>query len=128
MGHETYRAALKFEAIPFPEKTNYVFTRNRKLRDSQNVRYLSAQIPDFVRRLKRKKGKNIWLAGGGQINTLLLNNDLIDEMILSIHPIVLGSGIPLFAGKPRTTRWELLKTKTFDNGLLQLFYRKVRKP
>ncbi|NEQ55754.1 MAG: dihydrofolate reductase, partial [Leptolyngbya sp. SIO3F4] len=62
--------------------------------------------------------------GGGQLNTLLLNAGLIDTLILSIHPIVLGKGIRLFEGEPLETQFKLTQSEVFDSGLVQVEYRK----
>ena len=61
----------------------------------QDVEFIS-DIIQFVKHLIRSKGKDIWLVGGSDIFSIFLNTSLIDEVILSIHPIVLTKGIPLF--------------------------------
>ena len=81
---------------------------------------MTEDIPGFVRRLKEQPGKTIWLVGGGQINTLMLNAGLIDEIILFIQPIVLGSGLPLFAGEGATTSFKLQSSKADPSGMVQL--------
>jgi dihydrofolate reductase len=85
--------------------------------------FVSSDIVEFVRDLKSQKGKNIWLVGGGQINTLLLNAGLIDEIIVSIHPIILGQGLPVFAGNPREIKFHMADKKTFKSG--QITYHKT---
>jgi dihydrofolate reductase len=75
---------------------------------------------DFVRQLKRQTGEDIWLVGGGQINTLLLNNDLIDKMILTLFPLNLGEGIPLFHGNYTEVNFSTGKSKSYQNGIVQL--------
>jgi dihydrofolate reductase len=76
----------------------YVFTQNAKRAGDQNAEFVSSDVPEFVRKLICSQGRDIiWLVGGADIISILLNAGLVDEIILSIHPIILGSGIiPLF--------------------------------
>ncbi|MCB9290157.1 MAG: dihydrofolate reductase [Lewinellaceae bacterium] len=125
MGHKTYREVLGFD-VPFPYMTtaNYVFSRQKRQPDDNPVHHINDDPAAFVRSLKQQKGGNIWLIGGGQLNTVLLNAGLVDEMILSVIPIVLGEGIPLFAGQPKETKWGLKEHRAFDTGLVQMWYHK----
>ena len=123
MGNATYQQILNFD-IPFPYagKQNIVFTRNNTLEKDDNVRFITKDIPNFVRTLKQELGKDIWLIGGGQINILLFNHGLIDEIIITYIPIVLGEGIPFFGGIANQTTLKLLKTKTFSTGAISMIY------
>lgn len=125
-GGKTYRQALTFGGFPYPGKTNYVFTRTKPQGDRNPVTFISSDIVQFVRSLKHENGKHIWLVGGGEINTILLNAGLIDEMVISIHPVILGDGVPLFRGMPRTTWFRLSDQRVFEGGLLQVTYEKNR--
>ena len=80
MGSLTYRVALSVPDFPYPDKTNYVFTRSPSQPDTEHVRFVSGDIAGFVRSLKEEPGEGIWLVGGGQINTIMLNAGLIDEV------------------------------------------------
>lgn len=124
-GHATYKQTKTFGEFAFPGKTNYIFSRSPQPPDSHPVTFISSDIVEFVRNLKNQNGKNIWLVGGGQINTVMLNAGLIDEMIVSIHPIILGEGLPLFAGKPKETKFKVTAQKTFESGLVQITYCKL---
>ena len=126
MGRKTYDDVLGFD-VPFPYTglTNYVFSRQEREPDHNPVRHITEDPAAFVKGLKAQPGGNIWLIGGGQLNTVLLNARLIDEMILSIIPIVLGEGIPLFGGQPKETKWQLTKHEVFDTGLVQVRYRVI---
>ena len=63
--------------------------------------------------------------GGGEIVKIFLDNYLLDEIIISVHPIVLGEGTPLFVGT-KETKLELTNHKIFENGLVQLHYKVIR--
>ena len=118
MGNITYKQILGFGEFPYPDKANYVFTRGTTT-DTENVQLISGDIAAFVRSLKNRPGKDIWLVGGGQINTVLLNEQLIDEIILTVFPLVLGDGIPLFAPNAKRTQFETVGCQTYETGLIQ---------
>lgn len=120
MGHRTYRAILGFDVpFPYPDKTNYVFSRSATKAKSGDVTFISGDVSAFVHTLKEMPGRDIWLIGGGQINTLLLERGLIDRMILTLIPLLLGQGIPLFHGKAVETAFRPVSGHYFDNGVVQ---------
>lgn len=125
MGNNTYKMVLGFDVpFPYPEKTNYVFTHSQEYKNTEYVSFISEDIAGFVKELKTKPGKDIWLVGGGQINTLLLNNDLIDKMILTLIPIILGEGIQLFNGVAKEVKFDLVESKSYKSGLAQLTFKR----
>lgn len=125
MGNNTYKVMMGFNLpFPYPDKTNYVFTRSPDHQDNEFVKFVSGNIAEFVSELKSRDGKDIWLIGGGQINTLLLKHDLIDKIILTLIPITIGQGIPLFEGNGKETKFTFKTSRSFDSGLVQLTYEK----
>jgi dihydrofolate reductase len=125
VGRKTYDQSLKFDEYPYKGKKVYVFTRRTdRNKNAHYVEYINADIPSFVRGLLLQSvGKDIWLLGGGEIVSILLNADLIDEIILSIHPIILGGkGIPLFSNIKKQVKLQLLESIPFGSGLVQLCY------
>jgi dihydrofolate reductase len=79
-----------------------------------------------VRRLKEEDGGMIWLVGGREISELLIANELVDELIVSIHPKILISGIPLVASKQCAVDLKLVTYEVFKSGLVQLRYEIVK--
>ena len=75
--------------------------------------------------VKSPDGKDIWLIGGGQINSNLLNHQLIDEMQIFVMPVVLGAGIPLFHSLATETTQNLVETKSYSSGVVLLKYQGV---
>jgi dihydrofolate reductase len=71
---------------------------------------------------ENQAGKAIWLMGGGELIREFLAQDLIDEFILSVHPVLLGDGIALFPPGFRKMELKLKQTQQFESGLLQLIY------
>jgi len=120
MGHNTYRIIKGFDQpFPYTDTTNYVFSRSNHHRDTDQVQFISGDIIEFVRELKKEKGKDIWLIGGGQINSLMLNNGLIDQLILTLIPLTLGTGIPLFQGDTKEVKFKPVDGKYYQNGIVQ---------
>ena len=123
MGRKTYAQMIGQWGYPYKEKKAYVFTRSRRTKGNKHVEFISGNIPKFVRELKKKAGLDIWLVGGAEIATILLNARLIDKMHLFIHPMIIGRGIPLFHTIKPLNKLLLVKKKFFDTGLIQLSYR-----
>ncbi|PYJ89742.1 MAG: dihydrofolate reductase, partial [Verrucomicrobia bacterium] len=88
---------------------------------------VSSDAVTFVRKLKEQPGKDICVMGGGELARSLFEAGVIDEMGFNIHPVLLGSGIPLFHEMKRQIDLELLDCKRFKNGCVYVSYR-VRRP
>lgn len=103
----------------------YVITRSPRPKVGRTTFY-TGDPGDLVRQLKSEEGKNIYCDGGAEVIHELLTQDLIDEMIISIVPVIVGNGTRLFKdGRPEMSL-ELVRTETFDTGLTQLHYRRTR--
>jgi len=128
VGRKSYDQSLAFEEYPYKGKKVYVFTRKkvRKNNNEQDVEYIDTNIQDFVTSLTQSIGKDIWLIGGGEIVSVLLNAGLVDEIILSIHPIILGTGIPLLRDIQKEVNLKLENSLSFDSGLTQLYYKVLK--
>ncbi|RAJ87945.1 dihydrofolate reductase [Chitinophaga dinghuensis] len=125
MGNQTYKHVLQLaDPFPYKEKTNYVFTKSANISIAPYVHFVDGDMVRFVKHLKNKPGKDIWLIGGSQINTVLLAADLIDELHIAQFPIVLGAGIPLFGGVQHLRQFELTHLKKNKNGVLELRYKR----
>ena len=134
IGRKTYDGMLAYGQTSYPGAKNYVFTRSKKKCESlrkkiaakkadKNVEVVSADAAQFVRKLKRRKGKGIVVFGGGELAKGLFEDDLIDEVVLDIHPVLLGSGIPLFHEMKRQIDLELLDCRVLKGGYLAVTYR-----
>jgi len=123
MGNETMNFVIN-AGVPYPYKDykSYVITRNPEGKSHPHAEYIS-DWQSTANDLRNAEGKDIWLVGGGQINTLFLEAGLIDEIILTMIPCVLGEGIPLFPAADGLKKFELLETKCFNNGMAQLHYK-----
>jgi len=124
MGNKTYQKVLSFGIdFPYTGKANYVFTRNNELKKDENVQFISSGITDFVKRLKNENGKDIWLIGGGEINSLLLNAGLVDELRLFLMPYIFGKGVTLFGDELEGMEMILDRQKAYSNNVLECIYK-----
>ncbi|HEY6886013.1 MAG TPA: dihydrofolate reductase family protein [Nitrososphaeraceae archaeon] len=124
MGRKTYEQILKSGEYPHKDKKSYVLSQNPKVkRKGQHVEFIYADVMDFIRKnLIQSQDKDIWLVGGSDIISIFLNANLVDEIILSIHPIVIAKGIPLFKNVQKQVNMKLLESIPYENGLMQLHY------
>ncbi len=122
MGNKTYKTSMSLGDFPYKDKKNYVFTKQNIIPQADYVKFINKNIVLFSKDLKTQKGKDIWLIGGTQINELFFNNELIDELILSVMPVTLGNGIPLFTENVKQLKFRLNNEKSYENGVVQLQY------
>jgi dihydrofolate reductase len=123
MGRKTYEQVLGFGNWPYGEKKAYVFTRqNEPLSREKNVEFVSGDIGEFARRLKENTEEDIWLVGGSQLIKVFLEENLVEDMIVFVVPIILGSGIPLFDRIGKEIRFRIINTERYKSGLVRLEY------
>ncbi len=125
MGRKTYEPMLKYsdgKSNPYPNIKTFVFSRTLKQSEHKGVEIVSEDAAEFVRKLKKKKGKDICIMGGGDFGKTLLEAGVIDEIGLNIHPVLLGSGIPVFHEMNRQVNLKLLDCKVFKNGCVVVTY------
>src|SRR5260370_20846269 len=134
IGRKTYDGMIAYGQTFYPGAKNYVFTRSKKQCEAlrkkiaakkadKNVEVVSEDAAQFVRKLKRRKGKGIVVFGGGELAKSLFEDDLIDEVVLNIHPVLLGSGIPLFHEIKRQINLDLHDCRVLKGGYLAVTYR-----
>lgn len=125
MGGRTYREILNMDVIwPYPEQTTYVVS-HYNWGERENIHFISENVIETISELRSRKGKDIWLVGGGELVSMLLAADLIDQMRIIYLPIVLGKGIPLFPEQPKVSQWKLDSCKTYSSGILVSVYAKI---
>jgi dihydrofolate reductase len=123
MGRKTYEVAVGIGGGGSPGVATYVFSRTLTEDPSEGVTLVREDAPGFVRGLKEQPGKDICLMGGGELARPLFEAGLIDEIGFNIHPVLLGSGIPLFHPMSRQIDLELLECRAFKNGCVYVTYR-----
>lgn len=128
IGRKSYEIAQQYaetnngETIPgMPGMIEYVFSNTLKTVKEGAVLISGDGITE-AREIKKQPGKDIWLYGGAELSEALMKEDLVDELWLSVHPILLGSGKALFSKQNNRTKLKLLHSKTYETGLVSLRY------
>lgn len=126
VGRRTYDKVISMGYdFPHADKEAYVITRTARPAIG-SVQFFTGDLKLLVEKLKAKEGKNIYCDGGAQIVNTLLEGRLFDEFIISVIPVLLGTGIRLFDHIPQQQNLELISVKKFETGLVQLHYTLVR--
>ncbi len=126
MGRKTYEVGLKIskgKSNLYPGIKSYVFSRTLQPGKEAGVEIVQKDAAAFVRKLKGQEGKDICVMGGGDFAKTLFEAKLIDEIGFNIHPVLLGSGIPVFYEMKHQIDLELLSCKAFKNGCVVVTYR-----
>ena len=124
MGRKTYELCLTFGEYPYRDRKNFVFSRSAT--DFVHADAVNEPVADFVGRLRREPGKDVWLIGGGELAGAFFAAGVVDELRVFVHPILIGSGLPLAAGLSKDVKLRLQGTQAFDTGLVKLAYDVVR--
>lgn len=123
LGRKTYDVGLRMGAKFDTKTSHFVFSRQPPSTSvPPGVEFVGEAIGPFVRRLRERKGKNIWLMGGGEIIASFLDEGAIDEFIISVVPIFIGRGIPLIAPRHFAVPLHLRSIQQFADGVAQLHY------
>lgn len=130
MGRVTYEQLLTFDVdYPYPGTAGYVFSRTRAGHRDENVEFVDGDdIPQFIAHLRTTSDKNIWLIGGGLLVQEFLRHNLIDRFIITVMPVILGEGIPMFPPPTPQINLELVETLSFPSGMAQFTYRRATQP
>jgi dihydrofolate reductase len=123
MGRKTYEVALRGgQSCGETQVKTFVFSRTlTEAPDGATI--VAGDAAAFVRELKEQPGKEICLMGGGELARTLFEAGLIDEIGFNVHPVLLGSGVPLFHPMSRQIDLELLECHPLGNGCVYVSYR-----
>jgi dihydrofolate reductase len=124
MGRHTYEMVLSFGEWPYGDKPVFVLSHQQlRIPDSlaNTVFAMSASPGEVIQRLSERGYKHLYIDGGQTIQGFL-REGLIDQLIITKVPILIGAGIPLFGALPRDVRLDHIETVQFDNGLVQSKY------
>ncbi|MBD3907258.1 dihydrofolate reductase family protein [Chryseobacterium sp. Ch-15] len=126
IGRKTYDYVLKELGASHYDNGKrdvYVITRTEKSNIGRTTFY-TGNLTDLVKQLQSENGKNIYCDGGSEIINELLKNDLVDEFIISVVPVLLGDGTRLFKDGRPEQELQFVSAKTYDTGLTQLYYKR----
>jgi dihydrofolate reductase len=125
LGRKTLDDALKMGgSFGGSSMKSYVMSRSKPPGERDGVVFTNKSPAALVSQLRRSRGKDIWLMGGGEVARDFLKADLVDELYLGVVPVLLGEGIPLFPPGFPQRDFELLENKTYSKGLISLKYRR----
>jgi dihydrofolate reductase len=124
IGRKSYEKLLQSGSTSFPGITSYVFSNSLDTAD-KNFILIKGDIKKLVSDIKKQDGKDIAVYGGANLLSALLDLNLIDELMMSISPIILGQGKPMVDILKQRVHLTLIDTKRFSSGTVQLIY-KVR--
>jgi dihydrofolate reductase len=130
MGRKTFEKVLEIQ----PNEWRYsktVFVLSNTLKNipeklKSKVEIINGDLITLLEKLKERKINNIYVDGGKTIQSFL-KNDLIDEMIITTIPIILGNGIPLFGILNKEIKFSIEKTEFIDKNIAMNYYRRIRK-
>jgi dihydrofolate reductase len=128
-GRKTCDVALEFQKKGVPgaafdaKVKNYVFTRGPLPSVAPaGVQFVNEPIKGFANRLRKQKGKDIWMMGGAGIIASFLDEGEIDEFRIYVIPKFIGEGIPLIGPARRTVPLKLISCTKFPDGVVKLHY------
>lgn len=132
MGRRTWEpAAVQGGAPPLPGLRTYVFSRTLAATPdgslAPGVQLVAEDAGPFVRDLKRQPGRGIFVMGGGGLAAALFDAGVIDEVVVNVHPVLLGGGAPMFGSPTRRAALELTATHALPGGCLLATYRVSRR-
>ena len=124
MGRKSYELTLSMGSTGMPgmpKLTEYIFSNTLKEVKSGAV-LISGDIEEEIKRIRKEPGKDIWLFGGASLTESLIKLNLLDEIWLSVHPVILGDGKPLFQNITKRIELTLVESKSYSTGLVSLKY------
>lgn len=122
MGSATYEQVLGFGDWAYPGKLSYILTSRSLETDRSDVVFIS-DIETALEDIRRRSFKRVWIVGGGKVASSFMARGLVDEYILTLIPIILGTGISLYQAVPEQ-KLNLVKTKSYASGAVELHYKR----
>lgn len=120
VGNHTYQQMA--DVWPYKNIPSWIYSRTSFRPEQANVHVTSLPPKKLVEQLVQEGRQHLWVMGGGEIHSLFLNEDLVDEIRLFVMPIALGEGISLFAPELVERRWHLAKAKVWPGEVAELHY------
>lgn len=130
MGRKTYEVGLRMSGgkkLDTYGLTTCVFSRSLPSGERGGIIFTRERPKKIVESLRKRKGKNIWLMGGGELARDFLKDDLVDELYLGVVPVLIGEGLPLFPPGFPQREFKLLENKTYSQSMISLKYARSRR-
>jgi dihydrofolate reductase len=120
-GRNSYVQLLEMAPDAFKDKQKIVISKTLQNKEYDAL-VISKNIKEEIENIIRQAGKDIWFFGGANLMSTFINLDLIDELMIAIHPLILGSGKPLFSNIDQRKKLKLINSKSYSTGLVMLQY------
>ena len=121
LGSRTYEHALEL-GWPYGDTPTVVLTNRELSSTKKSVEFYSGDLTTLVREKLAPRYRNIWLVGGAIASQRFLSLGLVDEIKLTVAPVLLGDGLRLFGDSEAETRWTLKNVAAYRNGFVELSY------
>ncbi|MEL7147581.1 MAG: dihydrofolate reductase family protein, partial [Bacteroidota bacterium] len=121
MGAHTYESALDL-GWPYGNKPVYVLTNRGLPNKRSTVSFHSGDLSTWTNNYLRRRHKNSWMVGGAALTAEFIRLKLADELVISMLPIILGSGIPFFYPQQKSHLLALLDVKAYSDGMVEMRY------
>lgn len=121
-GRKSYEQLVRELPNAFSDKKKVVFSKTLNTNDN-SLNIISENLEEEVKTIQNSPGKDIWLFGGASLTSSMINANLVDELIISVHPLILSNGKPLFIDIKNRRKLTLIDNKTYSTGLVQLYYK-----
>jgi dihydrofolate reductase len=121
LGSHTYEHALEL-GWPYGDTPTVVVTERRLPSTRKSVEFYSGDLKTLLDQKLAPRYRNIWLVGGALLSRHFLELGLVDEITLTIAPVLLGDGLRLFGGSLTEERWDLKNVVAYKNGFVELSY------
>ncbi|MFC4102578.1 dihydrofolate reductase family protein [Paenibacillus xanthanilyticus] len=108
------------------QTSKVVFSKTLDNVEWSNSRLVKENVKEEILNLKEQPGKDIVILGSPRFAHHVMGLDLVDEYKITVSPVLIGSGLPLFQGLQEKTHLKLIENKTFDSGAIGLYYKTVR--
>ena len=122
MGRTTYEMGKKIGQGGWPGKRTIVLSNTLPPGPVEGAVVETGDVRDLATRLRAEDGKDIWLMGGALVFSGFLDAGELDDLIIHVVPVLIGTGIPLLDPKARTSELELKSTRKFSDGVVRLHY------
>ncbi len=121
MGSKTYEHAMQL-GWPYGETPVIVLTSRNLKPTRDTVELYAGDLKELVNQNLKPKYRNIWLVGGAAATSAFLQQGLADEIVISLLPVILGSGIPFFRDIQQAYELHLKAVQTYQDGIVELSY------
>jgi dihydrofolate reductase len=108
------------------ETPKVVFTKTLNKSQWANTAIATGYLTDEIMKLKRQEGKDMVVYGGASFDSSLIKLGLIDEFLLFINPVAIGSGMAIFKDLHEIQKFTMVKSTPFDCGIVELQYEPTR--